>query len=199
MSVLLRLMSQKKKSTTSVIIKKKYISGPQPIILRQKSNELQHVTLHHFNIYLTKTKLKKGKTKHMPWLYQPHCGGILSHSVYNVTSVQTFISAQISWGPTTTFQSGWRQDFGGLQDIDSFLFQQLEAGNQAQFAAVLGIIVCPSLGQALAAGQMSSHLTLDYSAIQRSSWLTPQCCVCFSPTVVLWTVVCQMENVPEIL
>lgn len=45
----------KKKSTTSVIIKKKYISGPQPIILRQKSNEVQHVTLHHFIIYLTKT------------------------------------------------------------------------------------------------------------------------------------------------
>lgn len=49
---------KKKKSTTSVIIKKKYISGPQPIILRQKSNELQHVTLHHFIIYLTKTKSK---------------------------------------------------------------------------------------------------------------------------------------------
>lgn len=47
-----------KKSTTSVIIKKKYISGPQPIILRQKSKELQHVTLHHFIIYLTKTKSK---------------------------------------------------------------------------------------------------------------------------------------------
>lgn len=47
----------KKKSTTSVIIKKK--SGPQPIILRQKSNELQHVTLHHFIIYLTKTKSKR--------------------------------------------------------------------------------------------------------------------------------------------